>query len=266
MLHFRHLKSVLLFAATCCVVTSLHAEEYTLAIHPVLPTAETRKIYQPLANYLSEQTGHSITIVTNSNFLTHWQTIKKGKYDLVLDGPQFTGYRLEKLDYSVLAKFPNVVSYTLVAGEEQMIMDPNELIGKKIATTPSPALGALRLQQLYPNPLRQPVIIETSDSELALERVLEGKAQAAIVPAAMVSNYPQLLTVTNTEQIPAPALSAAPGVSEEAKTAIRKALLNARNDEKGQKVLELLRIERFVATDGSEYRPHAALLKNMWQY
>ncbi|MCW9088201.1 MAG: phosphate/phosphite/phosphonate ABC transporter substrate-binding protein [Gammaproteobacteria bacterium] len=259
-------QSTLLFAATFFLSTTLSAKEYTLAIHPVLPAKETRGIYQPLADYLSQKTGHQITLVTNSNFLTHWQTIKRGAYDLVLDGPQFTGYRLEKLDYTVLAKFPSVVSYTLVANEDEMIMDPAELIGKKVATTPSPALGALRLDQLYPNPLRQPIIVETNDSEAAAQAVIQGKSHAAMIPAAMVGNYPQLLTVTNTEQIPAPALSASPGVEESVQAAIREALLKAGDNEEGKAVLEQIRIERFVASDGSEYRPHAALLQNMWAY
>lgn len=266
MSHNKLLKRSLLFLAISCYAAIISAEEYTLAIHPVLPAKETEQIYQPLADYLSQQTSHRFTLITSSNFLTHWQTIKQGKYDLVLDGPQFTGYRLEKLDYKILAKFPDVVSYTLVANEDEMIMEPSELIGRKLATTPSPALGALRLDQLYPNPLRQPVIVETNDSETAAELVANGKAQAAMIPAAMVGNYPQLLTVVNTEQLPSPAISVSPGVDEAVSSAIREALLSAHENEEGQRALESIRIERFMASDGSEYRPHASLLQNMWEY
>lgn len=263
--HINLTKIILLFV-TSLTVTAANAVEYTLAVHPVLPTAETRKVYQPLANYLAQKTGHDFTIITNTNFLTHWQTTKKGEYDLILDGPQFTGYRLEKLNYTVLAKFPDVVSYTLVAGENEMILEPKELIGKKVATTPSPALGALRLHRLFPNPLRQPAFVETDDSETSAEFVLEGKAQAAIIPAAMVGNYPQLITVINTEQLPAPAFSASPEVEDEVKSAISRALLEAENSDEGRKVLNSLQIERFTSSDGSEYRPHAKLLEGMWEY
>jgi phosphonate transport system substrate-binding protein len=245
---------------------SLLAGEYTLAIHPVLSPEQTRQAYRPLLDYLAEKTGHSFTIITNSNFLTHWQSTKKDKYDLVLDGPQFTGYRVRKLDYTVLARFPDVVSYTLVAGEDELVLDAKELIGKTIATTPSPALGALRLQQIYPNPLRQPRIMETNSSTVAAERVLQGKANAAIIPAAMVGNFPQFITVLNTEQVPAPALSASPRVKAEMSQAISQALLEASENPKGKKALETINIERFIASDGSEYRPHAELLKGMWEY
>lgn len=261
----RYWRSALLFFVMVSSFPAI-AKEFSFAIHPVLPENETQQRYQPLMEYLAEETGHTFRIVTNSNFLTHWQTTKRGKYDLVLDGPQFSGYRVNKLDYAVLARFPNVVSYTLVAGEDEFIMETNELIGKRIATTPSPALGALRLQQLFPNPLRQPVIVETNDSAKAAERVLEGKAHAAIIPAPMVGAYPGLITVRNTEQVPAPAISAAPSMDSEAQTAIRDALLNAEKSPAGKKALEALNIDGFVPSDGSEYRPHAALLQGMWEY
>jgi len=262
----KNLVKKLLLIATLGYSATLPANDYTLAIFPVLTPEQTNQVYQPLADYLASKTGHTFTLVTNSNFLTHWQSIKKGKYDIVLDGAQFTGYRLEKLGYTVLARFPDVVSYTLVAGENEMVMDPQELVGKIIATTPSPALGALRLQQIYPNPLRQPRILETSDSTTAAEHVVEGKAHAAIIPASMVGAYPQLITVLNTEQVPAPAVSVSPKVEAGVREAIRKALLDTANSDEGKKVLKAINIERFEPTDGSEYRPHAELLKGMWEY
>ncbi len=233
---------------------------------PVLPQEQTRDTYQPLVNYLRGKTGHQFKIITTSNFLSHWEAIKKGKYDLVLDGPQFTGYRLEKLNYNVLARFPDVVSYTLVASENEMILEAEELIGKIIATNPSPALGALRLQEIFPNPLRQPRIMEANDSITAAKQVLEGKAQAAIIPAAMVGAYPQLTTVRNTEQIPSPAISASPKMDAEICASISKALLEADQSEDGKKALEAINITRFEVSDGKEYRPHATLLQEMWDY
>lgn len=265
MSHRNRLKKLLLIT-TFSYSAVLQANDYSLAIHPVLPPEKTEQAYRPLVDYLASKTGHTFHIVTNSNFLIHWQMIKKGKYDFVLDGPQFTGYRLEKLGYSVVVRFPDVVSYTLVAGENEMVMEPNELIGKIVASTPSPALGALRLQQIYPNPLRQPRIMETNDSASAAQLVVNGQAHAAIIPAAMVGNYPQLITVYNTEQIPAPAISASPKVEAEVKEAVRSALLDAVNSDEGKNVLESINIERFEASDGMEYRPHAALLQGMWEY
>ena len=113
----------------------------------------------------------------------------------MLDGPHFVGYRVNKKGHHLLAKFPSQVSYTLVANEDSLVLEADELIGKNIATTPSPNLGALRLAQIYANPMRQPNIVETGDSIEAINKVIDGAAVGAMVPAGMVGNYPVLATV-----------------------------------------------------------------------
>lgn len=242
------------------------AAELTFAVHPVLPQARTVQVYQPLANYLSRVTGQKIRLVTNSNFLTHWQAMKRDKYDLILDGPHFTDYRVKNMGYTVLAKLPDVVSYTLVSNENLMIMEPSELVGKTIATTASPAIGALRLVELYPNPLRQPTIVETPDSEQAAELTVQGKVAAAMIPAPLVGRYPSLVTVVTTEQLPSPGISASPAVSPELQQALRRALLDAPNSADGRKALEALNAPVLEPADNKSFQGLERLLEGMWGY
>jgi phosphonate transport system substrate-binding protein len=252
--------------ALLAAATGTAAAELTFAVHPVLPQARTIQVYQPLAAYLSKATGQNIKLVTNSNFLTHWQAMKRGQYDLILDGPHFTDYRVKKMGYTVLAKLPEVVSYTLVANENQMVLEPVELVGKTIATTASPAIGALRLVELYPNPLRQPTIVETPDSEQAAELAVQGKVTAAIIPAPLVGRYPNLTTVATTEQIPSPGISASPKVSPELQQALRRALLDAPNSPDGRKALEALNTPTLEAADNTSFQGLERLLEGMWGY
>jgi ABC-type phosphate/phosphonate transport system, periplasmic component len=242
------------------------AAELTFAVHPVLPQARTVQVYEPLANYLSRVTGQKIRLVTNSNFLTHWQAMKRDKYDLILDGPHFTDYRVKNMGYTVLAKLPDVVSYTLVSNENLMIMEPSELVGKTIATTASPAIGALRLVELYPNPLRQPTIVETPDSEQAAELTVQGKVAAAMIPAPLVGRYPSLVTVVTTEQLPSPGISASPAVSPELQQALRRALLDAPNSADGRKALEALNAPVLEPADNKSFQGLERLLEGMWGY
>jgi ABC-type phosphate/phosphonate transport system substrate-binding protein len=253
---------LVLLAAT----TMTTAAELTFAVHPVLPQQRTLQIYQPLADYLAQVTGQQIRLITSSNFLAHWQMMKRDNYDLILDGPHFTAYRTKNMGYTVLAKLPDIVSYTLVANEEQMILDPLELIGKTIATTPSPALGALRLIEIYPNPLRQPILVETPDSEQAAELAVQGEVVAAMIPAPLVGRYPSLTTVTTTEQLPSPAISASPAVDLELQQALRQALLNAPNNPEGRKALEALNAPLLEAADNQRFQGLERLLEGMWGY
>lgn len=251
-----------LLAATLPVL----AAELTFAVHPVLPQARTVQVYQPLVDYLSQATGQKIRLVTNTNFLTHWQAMKRDKYDLILDGPHFTAYRIARMGYTALAKLPEVISYTLVANENQMILEPTELIGKTIATTPAPAIGALRLAEIYPNPLRQPAIVETPDAEQAAELAVQGKVAAAMIPAALVGRYPGLTTVLTTEQVPSPGISVSPAVSVELQQALRRALLDAPNTPEGRKALEALNVPALEPADDDSFHGLERLLEGMWGY
>ncbi len=242
------------------------AAKLAFAVHPVMPPERTEAIYEPLVSYLQRTTGHELELVIHTNFLSHWQMIRRGEYDLILDGPHFTDYRIQKLDYRVLAKFPAVVSYTLVANQDAFILDPGELVGKRIASTPSPALGALRLSQIFPNPLRQPRIIEAEDSVTAARMAIGGKTTGAIIPAPMVARFPSLTTVATTAQVPSPAMSAAPHVADGIVEALREALLHATDSEEGRAALEALNIDAFEPADNAVYQGQAQLLKDTWGY
>jgi ABC-type phosphate/phosphonate transport system substrate-binding protein len=242
------------------------AAEYNLAIQPILPPTQTREAYQPLADYLGKVTGYKIKLVTSINFITYWETMRKQPYDLILDAAHFTSYRVNKMSYTPLAKIQDVVSYTLVTGEGSLIIDPDELIGKKVATIGSPGLGAVRLIEMYPNPLRQPVIVEVNNSIDSIKKVLDKKADGAIVPTPLVGAYPALVSVMTTDQVPHIALSAAPSVEPAAQAAITKALLEAGNTPDGQAMLQAINFPGFEAVTPATYRGYSALLEGVWGY
>ncbi len=265
---FRSLR-IGLMAWTMALLPSAHAhasEPLTLAVHPVLPADLTRTNYQPLASYLSSAIGQPITLVTHRNFLTHWQMLKRGSYDLVIEGPHFIDYRIHKLGWSVLAKFPGKVSYTLVCSNDNLILDPAELIGKTIATTPSPAIGALALSQIYPNTVRQPYIVEAEDADSAANKLLAKQAAGAMIPTPLLGRYPDLVPVFTTEQVTAPGIVAAPSLPEETRAAVRKALLEAGTSEAGRQALAALSIEGFESASADDYQGLAPMLKELWDY
>jgi len=246
---------------------SAQAATYTFVVQPILPPDRTVKAFTPLTDYLSKQTGHTIKLVTSLNFLSYWQNMKKpGKYDFILDAAHLTDYRLKRMNFKVLAKRADAVSYTLVAGEEAAIIEPEELIGKSLATIGSPSLGMLRLEEMFPNPLRQPVIIEVDNSLDSVQKVLDGKAQAAIVPTPMVGGFPTLLSIITTEQVPHTAVSAAPTVPADVRAAVRKALLEADKTDNGKKMLADINFPSFEKTNAAAYEGFAGLLEGVWGY
>jgi len=245
---------------------SLAQEEYNLVIQPIQSPEKTMKTFQPLADYLSQATGQKIKLVTARNFVSYWQQMRKGKYDIVLDAAHFTGWRISKLKYIPLAKVTSVVSFTLVTHVDNPVLDPEELIGRRVAVLSSPSMGAVRLAELFPNMMRQPVIVNVNNSQEAVQKIESKKAAAAIIPSRMVGAFPFLVPVETTEQVPHMALSASPKVPKDIRKKIQTALINATKSPEGRALLEKLVLESFEPTSARAYRKYGKLLKGMFGY
>ena len=260
--------STVLFVTTFCHSAILQAAEYFLAVQPILPEKELIKSYQPLADYLSAETGHTITISTQRNFLFYWTKMRKREkgFDLVLDAAHFTDYRIKKQGYTVLAKLPDTVSFSIVTSEDSFILDVDELIGLRIATMPSPSLGALRLEELFTNPMRIPMYIWEINTTVAVEKLQNGELDAAIIPTRLASTYSNLNIVMTTEPVPHMGLSASPDVPEDVREKIRQALVNAHQSETGKAMLAELKTERFDPASSETYDGYSDLLKEVFGY
>lgn len=243
------------------------AAELNLYVQPISSVAETERAFKPLADYLSEKTGYTIRVKTESNFLTYWERMRRGKdFDLVLDAAHFTDYRDQKQGYEVLAKVPDTVNFSLVTAGDLLLFDASELIGKNLASAPSPSLAGVRIAQMYPNPLRQPNLVPADNFEDALVMLRAGKIKAALVPTPLVNGDTSVNTVMTTEPVPHMALSASPRIDAKTKQKIRKALLNATKDKQGQIMLQKMHYTSFQPANNAMYKGYADLLQGIWGY
>ncbi len=245
--------------------------DIVFVIQPILSEEQTRRAFQPLADYLGKASGKRIVIRTLPNFLAYWEVVRQDSgYHLVLDAAHFTDYRAKKLGFKVLAKLPDTVSYSLIVGSDALIIDPVELVGKTVATTGAPSIGAARLNAMYPNPVRQPIIVDSGTAEAGLEMVIKNKVQAAIVPTPLVSQRMAqgggISVVTTTEPMPHIAFSASPKLDAGTREKIRSALVNAANTADGRKMLKEVNFERFDPATEQIYAGQGNILKEYWGY
>jgi len=246
---------------------NLMAAEYNLVVQPTLSRAAVIEQYKPLADYLSAQTGHTIKIKAYRNFLTYWEKMKKSRgFDLVLDAAHFTDFRVQQQGYKVLAKIPDTVSFAVVTTENKFVFDTEELVLKKVASMSSPGLGGIRLGGMFPNPIRLPFVIPATDSIDAVEKLLAGNVDAAIIPTPLVGNFEGLNTITTTESVPHMALSSSPEIPDAVAEKISSALVNANMTESGQKMLSKLNLVEFVSATNDTYAGYAELLDGVFGY
>ena len=250
---------------------SAAGDELVLAVQPILEEEQTRKVFQPLCDYLAQATGRRCRIFTSPNFYAYWDNVRQSTaFNLVLDAAHFTDYRAQKLGFEVLAKIPDTVTYTLITRDSELILDAAELVGKRVATLGIPSIGAARLNGLFPNPSRQPVVIEVGAAEKGMRLLLDGKVNAAILPTPFVSQQMAsgagVSVVLTTDPIPHIALSTSSSIDASTRTALRNALLSAHTREDGRKMLKLIGFDRFDPASSAVYAGQGMILKEYWGY
>jgi hypothetical protein len=247
--------------------SDLRADQFNLVIRSEAHGAESRMAFAPLAKYLSEASGHQLTLYMPDSALEHWQAMGKSEdYDLVLDEGHFTDYRVRNLGYQVLAKVSGVSGFSVVTGPATVFVEPDELYGEPVASPAPPSLAALRLAELFPDPIRAPVPVEVRSFDEGIRRVINGDVAAAVIPSGMVREHPQLNVVMSTQQGPGLALSASPAVPAEVREVIRRAFLAARDIDAGRRALESARLNGFEPASAALYDGYARLLRGTWGY
>ena len=264
---FKRFKKPLLALMLGLTAQQAVAAGLNLYVQPITSVKETVRIFTPLADYLSAKIGQPVQIKTASNFFAYWQRMRSGKdFDLVLDGAHFTDYRVKRSGYVVLAKLPDTVSFSLVTRQDLLLFDAQELMGRTVATATSPSLGGVRLSEIFPNPVRQPTVIQADNFQFALDKLRKGEIDAALVPTPLVSNDITVNTIMTTEPVPHMALSAAPSVNLKTRQLIRQALLEAVRDAKGQSMLKAINSSSFEQANNAVYNGYSDLLSDVWGY
>lgn len=255
--------AVCAFGVSCAT----RAEQFDLVVQSQIHGDEAALAFAPLAEYLSEASGHRLTLRVPDNALAHWQAMGRGDaYHLVLDEGHFTDYRVRHLDYEVLAKIAGVSGFSVVTGPATVFVEPDELHGEPVASPAPPSLAALRLAELFPDPIRAPVLVEVDSYAEGIRRVIKGDVAAAVIPSALVRRHPQLNVVMSTQQGPGMALSASPAVPAEVREDIRRAFLAAADIDAGRRALARAGLDGFEPASDALYEGYGRLLRGTWGY
>lgn len=267
-LRYQTAAPVLVVAALAgCIGSGARAEQFDLVVQSQAHGNDTRAAFAALVEYLSEASGYRLELRVPDNALAHWQAMGRGEdYHLVLDEGHFTDYRIRHLDYVVLAKVAGTSGLSVVTGPATVFVEPDELYGEPVASPPPPSLAALRLAELFPDPIRAPVLVEVGTYEEGIRRVINAEVAAAVIPSDMLRKHPQLNVVLSTEQGPGMALSASPAVPAEAREVIKRAFLAAADIDAGRRALARAGLAGFEPASALLYEGDARLLRGTWGY
>jgi phosphonate transport system substrate-binding protein len=118
------------------MANSANTSPLVLAIFPRRPPKLTKKMYQPLADYLSHGLGRTVTLVVNKEFANFWSGVGKKEYDIVHYN-QFHYVKSNSLyGYNVIAKSEEFGASTITPAiwvrKDHMLKSLQDLKGKRV--------------------------------------------------------------------------------------------------------------------------------------
>jgi len=243
---------------------------YVFAVAPRETAAVARRIYQPIADYLSQAAGRKVVFHHADNWLTYQAEMRRGDYDLVLDDPHFNGWRAVNLQHNVLVKAPGDSDFAVIVKQENAkVRDLKQLAGRSICAMSPPNLGTLTVLNEFDNPMRQPLIQSTQGWDAIYNHLQAGHCTAAILPLNNLAKFdPHGRTtrvVFKTRSFPNQALSAGPRVTagDQAKITLALTTPAARAPMAGMRELYVLSGD-FQTASRDDYLAAASLLKDAW--
>jgi len=232
----------------------------------------TKKNYQPLANYLSERIGQTVIVKPAKSFYEYTRIMKNNGYDIILDGPHFVKYRIDKMQHQVLVKQPGKLKFVIVVKSESKINNLKQLLNQRVCSPSTPHLGTLSFLELYPNPVRQPLLIPVQSFKHAIACVTNNTATAAVVRdkywIKKIKDKKGLKVIYITENnMPARALSVN---NQKVNKKTQTKIISALTDEKAQslikKALSTVGGTKFIKAEQAEYAELHELLSMVWGF
>lgn len=225
-----------LVAAALLTCLSLPAQaELVLSGSPsIQDRSELNTRYTELATQLTEALGEPVRYVAPINEAGYAQEIRKGSYDILIDGPHLAAWRSAKGIHKPVVQSDIPLTFLVVVpASNTSTKSPEQLIGKSVCAQPSPNLSNLMFMNLYPNPMQLPNVRVVEGFKPIAAKVIKGECSAGVLNAAFYEKtlgkdeQAQLRIVYNTRPLPGHILTVSDKVSDAKREALQKRLTGA---------------------------------------
>ncbi len=263
-------KIAILGTALLGILTPAHAD-LVFAAPPRETGAQGSVAYEPIADFLTKLTGQKVVYTHADNWLSYQSGMRKGAYDIVFDGPQFIAWRMVHLQHVPLVKLPGQLGFVVIVKKgEQRIKTMGDLAGRTLCGFAPPNLATLTAQYEFPNPSRQPLIIETKSFKDAYNGVLAGKCNAAVIQAKLFASLDAeaqaARVIFTSKPLPNQAFSVGPKITTEMRAKIVQGLKSPAGMQATQALLEQFKASEWMPATPEEYQGLDVLLRDVWGF
>lgn len=232
--------------------TYLNAEPLTFAVVPQQSPTKLAKLWQPIIEKISQQTGLSIKFATAPNIPTFEKRLAQGKYDIAYMNPYHFVVFNQSLGYQAIAKAKNKrIKGIIVVAKKSPITQLSELNN---ATLAFPAPAAFAASILTQSELSQHQVKFTAKYVSSHDSVYLTVAKG-IYPAGggilrtfnnVSADIKAKLRVLHTTPGYTPhAIAVHPRINAQRTEKIQQALINLTDDEQGERLINNINIKGF---------------------
>lgn len=249
------------------LLSSLASAELILSSAPRDTREAEEQIYKPIAELLSKATGEKVTFKWGDNFLVYQSQMRKGNYDITLDGPHMVAWRMAKLGHTPLVKFPGNLEFVMIVKKDQeKVKALKDMAGHTMCALPPPNLATLTVMSEFDNPLRQPHLIGVQSFADTYKGVVSGRCIGGILQAKLYFNLDKdakaAKVIFDTKPLPNQAFTVSPRVTADMRDKMVRTLLSPEGAAASQKLLDVFKVSKLVAASADEYRGLERLVAN----
>jgi phosphonate transport system substrate-binding protein len=225
----------------------------------------TRAQAGALVRALSRHSGLPLTLRHGPGALAHWRALRRGEpAQAVLEEAPFVDYRLARGGFRLLAQERRDARFAVIVAPGTLVSSPADLRTRRLAVVPAPALAALRLLQLFADPLQAPVLVPLAAGDPVQRWIASGRVDGAMVSMARAEASPGLRVVLVSDALPGPGLLLADDVAPGRREALRGALLGLDATADGAAALQAMAMSGFRSALAEDYQGAARLLRGTW--
>ena len=265
-------KALCMVALLLATVSTVYAKDgFIFAFPPRESATGADDVYGPIADFLSKVTGKKFEVHYVDNFLTYESEMRKGMYDLVLDGPQFIDWRMVKQQHVPLARLDgNLVIGVAVNKERSRAKTMGDLDGHPICALSPPNLATLTMLDQFANPARQPYVVRIGNFKQGYDYMMSGRCEALaanlIVLKKLDQGHDKLAIIFKSKPLPNQGFSAGPRIPKDMQQKIAAALVSPEGQAATAKLRSKYGNKPLVASSTEEYDGLARLLKDVWGF
>lgn len=158
--------------AFALIYSSLTHAELVLSSAPRETTAEGQKMYGPLAERLSAALGEPVVYEHPLNWAEYSDKIRHDQYDILLDGPHLTSWRIKHIGHIPVARLPGYLEFKFVSIKgNKHFSDDRSIKHARVCVFATPNMTAVVLLDRYRNEVAVPKLVQMKGK---MSNILDG--------------------------------------------------------------------------------------------